>query len=114
MEKLLTEYGAEVISSGTQTNVDENSFVLVLFIVGLVILAVRFVLALYGPSVTLTGILLLLASFLSMTVSIAATLHEYTVSYKIRVDDDTELSAIAEQFEIVEWGDYPILVVEEK
>lgn len=120
MEKLLTELGAEVIASGTQANVDGYTIMPVLFLFLIIFLVGGFALVICGsinsqPAAAGSGIILLMLAIIpSSLICVNVAPHEESVTYTIRVDDDTELSAIAEQFEIVEWDDYPILVVEEK
>ena len=120
MKELLTELGAEVITSGTQANVDGYTIMPVLFLFLIVFLVVGFALVVSGsmnsqPAAVGSGIILLMLAIIpSSLICVNVVPCEESVTYTIRADDDTQLSAIAEQFEIVEWDDYPILVVEEK
>lgn len=120
MEKLLTELGAEVITSGAQANSGGYAILPVLFLFIIVILVGGFALVISGsintqPSTAGAGIVLLMLAIIpSSLICMNVAPCEESVTYTIRVDGDTELSAIAEQFEIVEWDGYPILVVEEK
>lgn len=120
MEKLLTELGAEVIASGPQANVDGYTIMPVLFLFLVVFLVGGFALVIRGrinsqPAAVRSGIILLMLTIIPCSlICVNVAPREESVTYTIRVDDDTELSAIADQFKIVEWDDYPILVIEEK
>ena len=120
MEKLLTELGAEVIASGPQANVNGYTIIPVLFLFLIIFLVGGITLLVSGrlnsrPAAAGSGIILLMLAVIpSSLICVNVAPHEESVIYTIRVNDDTQLSAIAEQFEIVEWADYPILVIEEK
>ena len=120
MENLLTELGAEVITSGTQANVDGYIIMPVLLLFLVVFLVGGFALVIGGrinsqPAAMRSGFILLMLTIIPCSlICVNVAPREESVLYAIRVDDDTELSAIADQFEIVEWDDYPILVIKEK
>ena len=120
MEKLLTELGAEVIASGPQANVNGYTIIPVLFLFLIILLVGGITLLVSGrlnsrPAAAGSGIILLMLTIIPCSlICVNVAPREESVTYTIRVDDDTELSAIADQFKIVEWDDYPILVIEEK
>lgn len=116
MQDRLIELGAKVIDSNTFDYEGANLSIKIIFVSFIVVafcyMFKKLIEGNYASAITpLTFVIIL--SFMCMFFQSNAD-KETHYRYTILINDSTKLTNITEEFEVIKWDSYPILVVEAK
>lgn len=121
MEETLTSLGAEIVKSEPEKVLDISKLTVVLGICAIFVV-ITILLSILGrrndnvggtPTVALL-VFMVAIGFACFLISDSSLKETGSTLYVIRVDDQTDLTAVSVQFEVTDTEDYPLLTVKAK